>query len=247
MNLVDRSQNQSEMVKIYVTYMNLNLPRIVIVLIVMWCLLATGCFAYANPVLWKVQAKNNNTAYLFGSIHVADASVYPLRQAIDNAYRNSDILVVEVDETQADQVKLNELLMKRGFYPGTETIADHINKETMQMLQNFLNKSGIPYATIAKMRPGLIAITLTIARIVQLGYSPELGIDRHFLNRARKEKKPVQQLETAEAQLELLLSFSNDDLLLKHTVISLEDMDSMFIAHRTAEQCIQSSRIFKSS
>ncbi|WP_455219219.1 TraB/GumN family protein [Kaarinaea lacus] len=225
------------------TYTNLKLPRFVIAFTVVWCLLATTCFAYADPVLWKVQSRNNSTAFLFGSIHVADDSVYPLRQAIENAYRSSDILVVEVDETQADQVKLNELLMTRGFYPGTETIADHINKETLQMLQNFLNKSGIPYGTIAKMRPGLVAITLTVARIVQLGYSPELGIDRYFLNKARKEKKPVHQLETAEAQLELLLSFSNDDLLLKHTVISLEEMDSMFIELMNAWKSGNTSKI----
>ena len=208
-------------------HMKANLPRIITLFVSMWCFLATASFVYADPVLWRLQSRNN-TVFLFGSIHVADASVYPLRPAVETAYNQSDILVVEVDETQADQVKLNEILMARGFYPGTETIADHINQETMQMLQSFLKKTGIPYATIARMRPGLIAITLTVARIVQLGYSPELGIDRYFLNKARKNKKTVQQLETAEAQMELLLSFSDNDLILKHTVISLDDVDSMF-------------------
>jgi len=206
-----------------------NFRKLVTAITTMCCLMVATCLVNADPVLWRIQSQNkNNSVFLFGSIHVADASVYPLRPTVENAYKNSDILVVEVDETQADQVKLNEILMKRGFYPGTETIADHINQETMQMLQNFLNKSGIPYVTIARMRPGLIAITLTVARIVQLGYSPELGIDRYFLNKARNNKKPVHQLETAEAQMELLLSFSNDDLILKHTVISLDDMDAMF-------------------
>ncbi|WP_455207746.1 TraB/GumN family protein [Kaarinaea lacus] len=182
---------------------------------------------YAEPVLWKIQSKQN-TVFLFGSIHIADQSIYPLRTTIEKAYDNSDILVVEVDETQADQVKLNQILMTQGFYPGAETIADHINQDTMQMLQKFLSKTGIPYPTVARMRPGLIAITLTVARIVQLGYSPELGIDRHFLTKARKEKKPIQQLETAEWQMELMLSFSDDDLILKHTVVSLDEMGDMF-------------------
>ena len=201
--------------------------RAIILLFAGYYLLGFGSITYADPVLWKVQSERN-TVYLFGSIHVADNSVYPLRPAIENAFNNSDVLVVEVDETQADQVKLNEILMTRGFYPGTETIADHINKETMQMLQRFLDQSGMPYATVARMRPGLIAITLTVARIVQLGYSPELGIDRYFILKARKNSKPIHQLESAEWQMELMLSFSDDDLMLKHTLVSLDEMDDMF-------------------
>ena len=206
-----------------------HILKLVPAIATMFCLIVIAGVVNADPVLWRIQSKNSNSGvFLFGSIHVADASVYPLRPAVETAYKSSDILVVEVDEAQADQVKMNEILMTRGFYQGTETIADHINKETMQMLQSFLNSTGIPYATIARMRPGLIAVTLTVARIVQLGYSPDLGIDRYFLNKARKDKKPIHQLETAQAQLDLLLSFSNDDLLLKHTVVSLQDMDTMF-------------------
>ncbi|MCI0507851.1 MAG: TraB/GumN family protein [Gammaproteobacteria bacterium] len=205
-------------------------------------LLAAAGPVCADPVLWKIQSKQN-AVYLFGSIHIADASVYPLRPAIENAYKDSDVLVVEADETQADQVKLNEILVTRGFYTGTETIADHIGKDTMQMLHKFLEKTGIPYATVARMRPGLIAITLTVARIVQLGYSPELGIDRYFINKARKDAKPIQQLETAEGQMDLMLSFSDDDLLLKHTVVSLDEMDDMFKELMAAWKSGDSSKI----
>ena len=109
---------------IYTTFF----PRqLITMFVIVWCLLSTARFVNAEPVLWKVQSTNTATLFLFGSSHVANASVYPLRQAIENAYETSDILVVEVDEAQADHVKLNKLLMTRGFYPGSETIADHIN------------------------------------------------------------------------------------------------------------------------
>ena len=201
--------------------------RTVIALITTYVLIAFCNLVYADPVLWKIQSRHN-VVYLFGSIHIADASVYPLRPGIENAYQNSDVLVVEVDETQADQVKLNEILMTQGFYAGADTVANHISKDTMQLLQHFLEKTGIPYATVARMRPGLIAITLTVARIVQLGYSPQLGIDRYFIDKARKDSKPILQLESAEWQMELMLSFSDDDLILRHTVISLDEMGEMF-------------------
>jgi hypothetical protein len=168
------------------------------------------------------------TVYLFGSIHVADKSVYPLNEQIENAFQRSDVLVVEVDETQADPVELNNLMLSKGLYPVPETVAQHIDKSTYQQLQDFLKKTGIPYATVARMRPGVIAITLTVARLQQLGYSPELGIDRYFMQKARAAEKEIAQLETAIDQLNLLLGFSNEDLLLKHTIISLDQADTLF-------------------
>ena len=187
----------------------------------------------ADPAFWRVKS-DAATIYLFGSIHIADKSIYPLNPVIEKAFAGSDVLVVEVDETQADQLKLNELLLKKGFYPPPETIKDHVSKETMKLLMDFLSKTGVPYATVARMRPGIVAITLTVARIMQLGFSPELGIDRYFMNKARVLGKTIEQLETAEEQMELLLGLSNEDLLLKHTVISLNEMDSVFDEIMTA-------------
>jgi len=216
--------------------------RSLLVLVSIFALVTLYNPVFADPALWRVQTKQN-ILYLFGSIHIADASIYPLTPVVESAYASSDVLVVEVDETQADQVKLNEILMTQGFYSGTDTIANHINQDTLQLLQNFLKETGIPYATVEKMRPGLIAITLSVARLVQLGYSPGLGIDRYFINKAKKDSKSIDQLETAESQLVLMLSFSDDDLMLKHTVYSLNDMDNMFKEIMNAWKSGSSERI----
>lgn len=180
---------------------------------------------FADPAIWKISGKAN-TVYLFGSIHVANKSMYPLGKTVEQSFDQSDVLVVEVDEAKVDQVQLQQLMMSRGFYPGTETIKDHISKETFDLLQKVLNNIGVPYVTVARMKPGIIALTLTVAKMVQMGYSPELGIDRHFMQKARGQKE-IHQLETTEQQMELLLGFSNDDLLLKQTLFSIHKMESM--------------------
>lgn len=181
--------------------------------------------SFAEPALWEIKGKNNSV-YLFGSIHVANQTMYPLGRNVESAFKSSEVLVVEVDEAKVDQVKVQQLMMSKGFYSGTETIADHVNADTLKLLQKLLEETGVPYVTVARMRPGIIALTLTVAKIIQMGYSPELGIDRHFMQRARG-KKQIQQLETTEEQMNLLLSFSNDDLLLKQTLVSLDKMEEM--------------------
>ena len=181
--------------------------------------------ALADPAIWKINGKSN-TVYLFGSIHVANKSMYPLGDKVNAAFQQSEVLVVEVDEAQVDQVKLQEIMMAKGFYEGSETIKDHVSEETLKLLQQLLTDTGVPYITVARMRPGIIALTLTVAKIVKMGYSPELGIDRYFMQQARGRKK-VLQLESMEEQMDLLLSFSDDDLMLKHTLISLDKLPKM--------------------
>ena len=186
----------------------------------------------AAPAIWEIEGKTNKI-YLFGSIHVASQSMYPLGASVENAFNNSQVLVVEVDEAQVDQVKIQQLMMSKGFYTGTETIKDHINSDTFKLLKRLLADAGIPYATVARMKPGVIALTLTVAKIVGMGYSPDLGIDRHFLQRSRG-KKEIWQLETSEDQMNLLLSFTDDDLLLRHTLISLDKLEKMVTDLMTA-------------
>jgi len=43
--------------------------------------------------LWKVQSKTS-TAYVLGSLHLATKDIYPLNQKIENAFDQSDSLVV---------------------------------------------------------------------------------------------------------------------------------------------------------
>ena len=197
--------------------------------------LVTFCFAVftfsislnavADPAIWKISGEKN-TVYLFGSVHVANQSMYPLGKQIESAFNESEVLAVEVDEARVDQVQLQQLMMSRGFYSGTESIKDHVSAATFDLLQKVLAGAGVPYVTVARMKPGIIALTLTVAKIMQLGYSPELGIDRHFMKLARG-KKEIQQLETTEQQMNLLLSFSDDDLLLRQTLQSVDKMESM--------------------
>ena len=187
--------------------------------------LCTALDAYAGPAIWKIDGKHN-TVHLFGSIHVANESMYPLDEKIESAFRQADVLLVEVDEARVDQVKLQELMMSRGFYAGTETIKEHVSEDTFKMLQRLLSDTGVPYVTVARMKPGIIAMTLTIAKIVKMGFSPELGIDRYFMQHARGNKE-IQQLESMEEQMDLILSFSDDDLMLRHTLLSLDQLSQM--------------------
>jgi len=58
------------------------------------------------------------------------------------------------------------------------------------------------------MRPWLVSIMLAAGELQRLGLDPQLGIDLHFLKRAKEAGKGVLELESLEFQLELLSGFS---------------------------------------
>src|SRR5712691_3076369 len=65
-------------------------------LIVAVALLATVHAAQAKTFSWKATGKGG-AIYLVGSIHVMSDDFYPLNPALDAAFKDSDLLVEEVD------------------------------------------------------------------------------------------------------------------------------------------------------
>lgn len=86
-------------------------------------------------------------------------------------------------------------------------------------------KAGLPMMAVQRMKPWLVAITLMAPTLQAAGFKPELGIDRHFFDRARDSGMKRQALETMAYQLDRFdsLSPSLQEALLKTT---MEDLDS---------------------
>jgi len=190
-------------------------------------LLAAGhVSAQAKSFLWEVKT-DKAVVYLLGSIHMATKGMYPLDGAIEQAFNASDKLVVEVNIAESDKVNVQNILLNKAIYKGGETLNDNLSDKTKSLLQAFLQEHQLSYFSIAKLNPAMAAISLTIMRMMQLGFSPELGIDLHFINKAQDLNKPILQLESEEEQLNLLLNIPNKELFLHYTLTSLSDLGNM--------------------
>ena len=163
-----------------------------------------------SALFWKASSAKN-TVYLLGSIHFGSKSMYPLPREVEDAFESSAALAVEVDINHVDMLKTQALLLERGLYPGDDVLWNHIGKETRLQIEQFCSTNGIPSAGLAKMRPWMVEI-MTAAIWMAKNMDPELGIDKHFLDKAEKAsvKKRVVEIESAEWQLKLLSSFPED-------------------------------------
>jgi uncharacterized protein YbaP (TraB family) len=175
-------------------------------------------------LLWKVKTEQN-TLYLFGSMHVAKPDLYPLRAEILDAFNSSNNLVVEVNIQNHDMLALQQWMAQHAYYPSDDSIKNHISAETWQRLLAFMQSNNLPPEALIQQRPGLLMVTLGMIELMKLGLDPSLGLDLHFLQQA--EGKTIIELETMQSQMELLLNIPDSDLALLQTLDDLEILDEV--------------------
>jgi uncharacterized protein YbaP (TraB family) len=175
--------------------------------------------------LWKVQS-NRSTVYLLGSIHFLKEDVYPLNQAIEKAYESADKLVVEANIDDLGNLDL-KMLADRAFYKADDNVEKHVSPETYRLITKESKALGMPIELLRMQKPWMLALSFQAMELVRLGYSPQLGVDYHFLSRAQGTKN-ILELESLEEQLGLLSGFSDreQEQFLLYTLKTLSSMDS---------------------
>jgi hypothetical protein len=175
--------------------------------------------------LWKVEGPRGNVAYLLGSMHVLTPDFYPLSPTIDKAFEASKTLVEEVDlDELSDPIQMMGALAKAMLTDG-RTLDQLIAPATFADVKRRAEKAGLPMMAIQRMKPWLAAITLMAPALQAAGFRAELGVDKHFFDRAKAAGLKRQALETLAYQLDRFdqLSPPLQEAMLKAT---LEDLDT---------------------
>src|SRR5690242_7576092 len=87
--------------------------------------------------LWKVTGVKS-TVFLFGTVQVGKADIYPLAPVIEDSFKRSDILVEEVDPAGAPAAqRLSQDILKGGIYPDGDSIANHLSETTRTRLTEY--------------------------------------------------------------------------------------------------------------
>lgn len=174
--------------------------------------------------LWKVEGEGA-VAYLLGSLHVLTPEWYPLSAAINQAFADSRTLVEELDLDESNDPTLMMAALSRAMLTDGKTLDQLVAPEVYAELTRRAEKTGLPMIALQRMKPWLAAITLMAPTLQAAGFKPELGVDRHFFDRAKALGMKRQPLETLAYQLDRFdqLSPRLQEDLLKTT---MEDLDT---------------------
>jgi len=179
--------------------------------------------------LWQVESKEG-TVYLAGSVHALKATLYPLPLPFEVAFERSDALVVEVNTASPGLANLQQKMLEYTLLPAGVTLGQVIAPETLAALNRYLTEQAIPPASLAMLKPVMVATQLSVMRLMALGYLPDHGLEQHFIDRIGD--RAILELETIDQQLEVLTSppMSLQEQLLKDTLAQLPDMNATLAA-----------------
>ncbi len=198
------------------------MKKILVALCAFW-LSASACAAdQQHHSLWSLQGKTN-TVYLLGSVHFLNESEQ-LPAVVDEAYRKSQKLVMEIDMDDLDPAETQAITLELGVLPAGQTLEQQLGKPTYSRLTSRAREVGIDPALLNRFKPWFAAMTLVQLQLVKLGLNPNSGIEQRFTARAVADRKPIQGLETLREQLAMLAGLP-DRQQREFLLYSIEDTD----------------------
>lgn len=175
--------------------------------------------------LWKVEGPGASVAYLLGSLHVLTPEFYPLSADINKAFADSRTLVEELDLDELnDPAQMMSALSKAMLTDG-RTLDQIVAPSTFAEVSKRAETAGVPMIALQRMKPWLVAITLMGPTLQAAGFKAELGVDKHFFDRAKEAGLKRQALETLAYQLDRFDQLSprlQEDML----VSSMKELDT---------------------
>jgi uncharacterized protein YbaP (TraB family) len=180
--------------------------------------------APARNFIWKATGKES-AIYLVGSVHLLTKDFYPLSAALETAYKDADLLVEEVDLGEMQEPGSQFQMLSRGMLPSSQSLDKLVSPATFAAVSKRFSDIGMPIEPVKRFKPWLAALTLMAMEWQKAGFDADLGLDKHFYDRARTDGKSVQGLETIDYQLARFDEMSPElqDRLLAET---LKDIDT---------------------
>ena len=169
-----------------------------------------------NPLLWKVTSENN-TSYLFGTMHVADPRVTTLAPAVEAAFAASDAIFTELKESQ---IELSGRVTVEGRLPEGTYLSDLISADMYAKINELVGSKEF-MNMVNSWRPWMVGMYLQM--IDAMPYMQGIALDMQLTNRAREEGKEVGGIETIDEQL-AALAFGNEEDQIKLLGIAIDSM-----------------------
>lgn len=168
---------------------------------------ATGAHA---QLFWKISGNGlERPSYLFGTHHVAPASVIDSIPGFADALANVDKVYGEMDMAAAQTPAAQQILMSSGMAPADSTLSKLLTPAQLDSVNTILGKYMGPMADIRQMdplKPNMVSTVIAMMQAQQQfpGFNPAQQLDLVVQQRAKAAGKEIGGLETVEEQATML-------------------------------------------
>lgn len=175
--------------------------------------LLLGALVFAAPaiapardqsMLWAVQGRSN-TVYLLGSIHALKPDDTRLPAAAEQAFGDSERLVMEIDmdDEASDPLAMAAEMQQAALLPQGQTLRSVLGSD-YSSINDRTRKVGLDLALLDGFAPWFVAINVMDLQLAQHGLSSDYGVEQTLAARAVASHKPIEGFETAAQQFGML-------------------------------------------
>lgn len=188
----------------------------------------------SKGLLWKVKYKGA-TVYIMGSIGVTKQDMFPFRKTVEDAFSNSNNLVVD---SNTNDSSVTERIKSKYLYSENDNLYNHVSPACKELVSTMLKQDGMQESTAITLKPWVLDSAFVNFKSDALGYNA--GVENYFLKKAKDNKKIV-EFEGEEKEVDLMNSFSDTvmDKILIHDINSLKDQEAdlsnIYNAYKTGD------------
>ncbi|MEH6397236.1 TraB/GumN family protein [Pseudoalteromonas sp.] len=207
----------------------MNLTQRISSYFILSLLLCISFASHSEPGLWKIE-KNGVNSYLFGTVHVGDASMKGLPGKVTKAIDASDKVIVEVDISAISPMEMQRRSLPFMMLKNGKTLQSELSEQNYAKLKEYFSKKSIDIAMFNNLAPWAVMVTMMQMEFQNVGFSDQTGIDKQVLAYAKEKKIAVGELETLEYQMEMFnhLSLLSNEMI-EETFEQLADVETYFI------------------
>src|SRR5476651_1122690 len=120
-------------------------------------LLTVAQAAQAKTFAWKATGKGG-VVYLVGSIHVLSPDFYPLNPALEQTFKDSDLLVEEVDYAEMLDPSVQLQSLSRGMMPAGQSLDKVLSPATLALVRKAMGDLGPAGDALMQFKPWMLSV-----------------------------------------------------------------------------------------
>jgi hypothetical protein len=208
-------------------------------------LFAVAAFAQDHSLLWEITGNGlSKKSYLFGSLKFMGEKQYYVPMAVSRKLDEVTHFAAEHMMTHHERHELNKEL----HLPKGDKLSSHMSADDYARLKKlFHDELNVPESSFDARFGHLIPLVVSIDMTRLAQKEPFRYPDIELLNDARKRKKKIQELESADREAEALRNYPIDDQVqaLLHSVDNFEEQREEFIKMEEAYHAGDLMSVFK--
>lgn len=175
--------------------MKYTVSALLLGLLTPFLLISPGQAQSTNTLLWKIEGKGIQPSYVFGTIHLLPQDDFQLHKKVENAFMESDMLVLELD---MDDPGLQGEVMQHAAMKDGQTLDALFSEEDYATLDAELKATmGVGVAPFNTIKPFMVAAFL----MAKYAGGQPASFESALIQMAQSQEKPIEGLETVAEQM----------------------------------------------